>query len=98
MLSAKRHQHPAILTWFLVLGWRPSFRFKSRAPCPLRPAAGLLLDVRIEHGVFCVMLLCITGFETVKRRFPNDDAKTRAERRACTSKQAQRRMLCFSMS
>jgi hypothetical protein len=27
MLSAKRHQHPAILPWFLVLGWRPSFRF-----------------------------------------------------------------------
>jgi hypothetical protein len=62
MLSTKRHQHPAILPWFLVLGWRPSFRFKSRAPCPLRPAAGLLLDVRIEHGVFYVMLLCIIGF------------------------------------
>jgi hypothetical protein len=27
MLSAKRHQHPAILPWFSVLGWRPSFRF-----------------------------------------------------------------------
>jgi hypothetical protein len=63
MLSAKRLQHPAILPWFSVLGWRPSFRFKSRAPCPLRPAAGLLLDVRMEHDVFCVMPLCITGLE-----------------------------------
>jgi hypothetical protein len=26
MLSAMRYQHPAILPWFLVLGWRPSFR------------------------------------------------------------------------
>jgi hypothetical protein len=63
MLSAKRHQHPAILPWFLVLGWRPSFRFKSRAPCPLCPAAGLLLDVLSEHGVFCVMLLRIIDLE-----------------------------------
>jgi hypothetical protein len=63
MLNAKRHQHPAILPWFLVLGWRPSLRFKSRAHCPLCPAAGLLLDVRIEHDVFCVMLLRITGFD-----------------------------------
>jgi hypothetical protein len=78
MLSAKRHQHPAILPWFSVLGWRPSLRFKSRAPCPLRPAAGLLLDVRMEDDVFCVMLLCIIGFETVIRRLSNDDAKTRA--------------------
>jgi hypothetical protein len=39
MLSAKRHQHPAILPWFLVLGWRPSFRVKSRAPCPFCPAS-----------------------------------------------------------
>jgi hypothetical protein len=44
----------------------------------LRPAAGLLLDVRIEHGTFCDMLLCIVSFETVKRRLSNDDAKTRA--------------------
>jgi hypothetical protein len=26
MLSAMRRQHPAILPWFPVLGWRPSFR------------------------------------------------------------------------
>jgi hypothetical protein len=26
-LRALRCQHPAILPWFLVLGWRPSFRF-----------------------------------------------------------------------
>jgi hypothetical protein len=37
----------------------------------------LLLDIRIEHGAFCVMLLCIIRFETVKRRLSNDDAKTR---------------------
>jgi hypothetical protein len=36
-------QRPAILPWFLDFGWRPSFRV-IRAPCPLRPAAGLLLD------------------------------------------------------
>jgi len=34
-----RVKHPAILPWFLVLGWRPSFRFRSRAPCPFRPAS-----------------------------------------------------------
>jgi hypothetical protein len=50
-LSTKLHQHPAILPWFSVLGWRPSFRFKSRAPCPLRPAAGLLLDVGLEQDL-----------------------------------------------
>src|SRR5947209_15109847 len=36
-------QRPAILPWFSDVGWRPSFRV-IRAPCPLRPAAGLLLD------------------------------------------------------
>jgi hypothetical protein len=36
-------QRLAILPWFLDFGWRPSFR-KSRAPCPLRPAAGLPRD------------------------------------------------------
>jgi len=36
-------QRPAILPWFLVFGWRASSR-SSRAPCPSRPAAGLLLD------------------------------------------------------
>src|SRR5262245_17104413 len=36
-------QRPAILPWFSDFGWRPSFRV-IRAPCPLRPAAGLLLD------------------------------------------------------
>src|SRR5689334_3553827 len=36
-------QRPAILPWFLDVGWRPSFRV-IRAPCPLCPAAGLLLD------------------------------------------------------
>jgi hypothetical protein len=45
-----RDQHPAILPWFLYFGWRPSFR-KSRAPCPLCPAAGLLLDVLFEHDL-----------------------------------------------
>src|SRR6185437_10723059 len=63
----------------MVFGFRmvsiPSLQVTGT--CPLRPAAGLLLDVRIEHGVFCVMLVCIIGFETVTRRFSNDDAKTR---------------------
>src|SRR6478752_7574356 len=36
-------QRPAILPWFLDFGWRPSLRV-IRAPCPLCPAAGLLLD------------------------------------------------------
>src|SRR6478609_12024661 len=36
-------QRPAILPWLLDFGWRPSFRV-IRAPCPLCPAAGLLLD------------------------------------------------------
>jgi hypothetical protein len=36
-------QRPAILPWFSNFGWRPSFRV-IRAPCPLCPAAGLLLD------------------------------------------------------
>ncbi len=36
-------QRPAILPWFSDFGWRPSFRV-IRAPCPLCPAAGLLLD------------------------------------------------------
>jgi len=78
MLSAKRPQHPAILPWFLVLGWGPSFRFQVTGTCPLRPAAGLLRDIRIEHGVFCVMLLRIIGSKTAKRRLPDDHAKTRA--------------------
>src|ERR1700721_4355370 len=48
-------QHPAILPWFLYSGWHPSFRV-VRAPCPLCPAAGLLLDVLFEHDLFENML------------------------------------------
>ena len=49
-------QRPAILPWFLDFGWRPSFRV-IRAPCPLCPAAGLLLDcqsarTRTPNSVF----------------------------------------------
>jgi hypothetical protein len=51
-----RDQHPAILPWFLYFGWRPSFRV-VRAPCPLCPAAGLLLDVVFEHDLSKNMLL-----------------------------------------
>jgi len=43
MLIEAGDQRPAILPWFLDVGWRPSFRV-IRAPCPLCPAAGLLLD------------------------------------------------------
>src|SRR3954463_3803492 len=39
-------QRPAILPWFLDFGWRPSLRV-IRAPCPLCPAAGLLLDCSV---------------------------------------------------
>ena len=61
-LTAERCQRPAILPWFLVLGWRPSFRFKSRAACPLRPAAGLPLDVQIGHDAIGFMPLRIIDF------------------------------------
>src|SRR5438445_7486735 len=43
-LIATRDQRPAILPWFWCFGCRPSF-VQSRAPCPSRPAAELLLDV-----------------------------------------------------
>jgi hypothetical protein len=46
-LIGSRDQRPAILPWFSVFGWRPSLR-KSRAPCPLGPAAGLLLDFSLS--------------------------------------------------
>jgi hypothetical protein len=45
-------QRPAILPWFLDVGWRPSFRV-IRAPCPLRPAAGLLLGLVSRHELEC---------------------------------------------
>ncbi|MBR0850449.1 hypothetical protein JQ543_22085 [Bradyrhizobium diazoefficiens] len=45
-------QRPAILPWFLDVGWRPSFRV-IRAPCPLRPAAGLLLGLVSWHELEC---------------------------------------------
>ncbi|WP_136623826.1 hypothetical protein [Bradyrhizobium centrolobii] len=43
-------QRPAILPWFLDFAWRPSFRV-IRAPCPLCPAAGLLLDWSVGMNV-----------------------------------------------
>jgi hypothetical protein len=48
-LISMRGQHPAILPWFLCFGWRPSSRV-VRAPCPFRPAAGLLLDDIAHDG------------------------------------------------
>src|SRR5260221_14130164 len=96
-LSAMPRQHPAILPWFSVLGWRPSFRIKSRAPCPSCPAAGLLLDFRIGRDL-SESCPCASSVSKNEIQFSNDDTKTRAERRACTSKQTQRRMLCFSRS
>jgi hypothetical protein len=64
----------------MVFGFRmasiPSLQVTGT--CPLCPVAGLLLDVQIEHDVFCVMLVCIIGVETVIRRLSNDNAKTRA--------------------
>jgi hypothetical protein len=46
MLIAMRDQHPAILPWFLVLGWRPSFRFNHGHLARFAQSAGLPLDVR----------------------------------------------------
>jgi hypothetical protein len=46
-LISMRDQHPAILPWFLCLGWRPSFRSTGILP---RPAAGLLPDVLCMIG------------------------------------------------
>jgi hypothetical protein len=76
-LNTTRRQHPAILPWFSVLGWCPSLRFKSRAPCPLRPAAGLLLDVRLGHELFWRHARRIIDHGK-RKQFSNDDAKTRA--------------------
>jgi hypothetical protein len=45
MLRALRRQHPAILPWFLVLGWRPSFRVSYGHLARFAQRAGLLLDV-----------------------------------------------------
>jgi hypothetical protein len=47
MLRASRRQHPAILPWFLVLGWRPSFRSSHGHLARFAQRAGLLLDVRV---------------------------------------------------
>jgi hypothetical protein len=38
MLGAKPRQHPAILPWFLVLGWRPSFRVGITGTLPVSPS------------------------------------------------------------
>jgi hypothetical protein len=35
---ALRRQHPAILPWFLVLGWRPSFRVGNTGTLPVSPS------------------------------------------------------------
>jgi hypothetical protein len=48
MLSAMRLQHPAILPWFLVLGWRPSFRVSHGHLARFAQRAGLLLDVLLR--------------------------------------------------
>jgi hypothetical protein len=48
MLGAIRRQHPAILPWFLVLGWRPSFRVSITGTfARFAQRAGLLLDVLV---------------------------------------------------
>jgi hypothetical protein len=48
MLGALLRQHPAILPWFLVLGWRPSFRVSITGILPVfAQRAGLLLDVLV---------------------------------------------------
>jgi hypothetical protein len=43
-LRALPRQHPAILPWFLVLGWRPSFRFNHGHLARFAQSAGLPLD------------------------------------------------------
>lgn len=47
MLTPRGAQHPAILPWFLVLGWRPSFRFNHGHLARFIQRAGLLLDVLV---------------------------------------------------
>jgi len=46
-LTAKRQQRPAILPWFLVLGWQPSFRLSHGQLARYAQPAGLLLDVLV---------------------------------------------------
>ena len=43
-----RVKHPAILPWFLVLGWRPSFRVSHGHLARFAQRAGLLLDVLVR--------------------------------------------------
>jgi hypothetical protein len=77
-----RDQHPAILPWFLYFGWRPSFRV-VRAPCPLCPAAGLLLDVVFEHDLLetCSDLRMIV-FRKSKVRFFGKSCENARKQRA----------------
>jgi hypothetical protein len=46
-MLAMWRQHPAILPWFLVLGWRPSFRVGHGYLARFAQRAGLLLDVLV---------------------------------------------------
>src|SRR5579872_6512176 len=78
-LRATRHQHPAILPWFLVLGWRPSFRVSHGHLARLAQRAGLLLDLRFRAR----MLRALAHDPFQKPSWlSNDHAKTRAKRRA----------------
>src|ERR1700758_4017255 len=114
MLRVLPRQHPAILPWFLVLGWRPSFRISHGHLARFVQRAGLLLDVVLERDpfgkpfpAFRILLEDTTASAACPCASPGsksltklsiDHAKTRAKRRARTSAKAQRRMLCFSIS
>src|SRR5262249_18464778 len=65
----------------MVFGFRMAsiLSLKSRAPCPLRPAAGLLLDLRIGHDCFCIMPLRMIGLENRKTPALEDHTKTRGQ-------------------
>jgi hypothetical protein len=53
MLGALRRQHPAILPWFLVLGWRPSFRVRITGTLPVSPSEpDCCWTFLFKHGAF----------------------------------------------
>src|SRR5689334_23817522 len=61
----------------MVFGFRMAsiLSLRSRAPCPLRPAAGLLLGVRIGRDDFFSTPLCMIDFENRKKPVPEESCK-----------------------
>jgi hypothetical protein len=101
-------QRPAILPWLLSFGWRPSFR-RLAGILPAASSGRIAVGRHsLEHGLFESLPVRLrVGFPVMPSRLvcsrairlSKNHAKTRANsKRARTSKQAQRRMLCFSIS